>query len=588
MNLAGIMHRPDSEMAYVVNEQTVNIRLRTAKDDIVNVELLAGDPYSLRSLPTDEKFYQVPKQMTKIMSDGISDFWQVTVTEPKRRLAYAFLVTDMLGIQKIYSDKGFFKVADADLMDMNFYFRMPFFQTIDQYNAPEWVTDTVWYQIFPERFANGDASNDPTGTKSWDSTDHPGREDFYGGDLQGILDHLDHLQDLGVSGIYLNPIFQAPSNHKYDTQDYMTVDPHFGDAKLFKQLVQAAHERGMRVMLDAVFNHIGDKSIQWQDVLKNGQASPYANWFHIREFPATYTPTDNFEFAADATYDTFDYTPHMPKLNTSNPEVVDYLLNIATYWVKEFDIDAWRLDVANEIDHHFWRKFHDAMMSLKPDFYILGEIWHTSQSWLVGDEFTAVMNYSYTGAILQYFLDNESADTLVQKMSHQLMLYRDATNRMMFNTLDSHDTPRLMTLAHEDKQLAKSILAFTFMQPGVPSIYYGTEYGMTGENDPDDRKPMVWQPELQDHDLYDFMQKLVQVRRQNIAKLSDDKITFDVIGDRQIRLTREDNQTRIVGVFNNGTADLTVERPATILLKTNQSETQLAPNDFIIWTEPVR
>ena len=588
MNLAGIMHRPDSEMAYVVNEQTVNIRLRTAKDDIVNVELLAGDPYSLRSLPIDEKFYQVPKQMTKIMSDGISDFWQVTVTEPKRRLAYAFLVTDMLGIQKIYSDKGFFKVADADLMDMNFYFRMPFFQTIDQYNAPEWVTDTVWYQIFPERFANGDVSNDPVGTKSWDSTDHPGREDFYGGDLQGILEHLDHLQELGVSGIYLNPIFQAPSNHKYDTQDYMTVDPHFGDAKLFKQLVQAAHERGIRVMLDAVFNHIGDKSMQWQDVLKNGQASPYANWFHIREFPATYTPTDNFEFAADATYDTFDYTPHMPKLNTSNPEVVDYLLNIATYWVKEFDIDAWRLDVANEIDHHFWRKFHDAMMALKPDFYILGEIWHTSQSWLVGDEFTAIMNYSYTGAILQYFLENESADTLVQKMSHQLMLYRDATNRMMFNTLDSHDTPRLMTLAHEDKQLAKSILAFTFMQPGVPSIYYGTEYGMTGENDPDDRKPMVWQPELQDHDLYDFMQKLVQVRRQNIAKLSDDKITFDVIGDRQIRLTREDNQTRIVGVFNNGTADLTVEQPATILLKTNQSETQLAPNDFIIWTEPVR
>ncbi|TGE51621.1 glycoside hydrolase family 13 protein [Weissella confusa] len=588
MNLAGIMHRPDSEMAYVVNEQTVNIRLRTAKDDIVNVELLAGDPYSLRSLPTDEKFYQVPKQMTKIMSDGISDFWQVTVTEPKRRLAYAFLVTDMLGIQKIYSDKGFFKVADADLMDMNFYFRMPFFQTIDQYNAPEWVTDTVWYQIFPERFANGDASNDPTGTKPWRSTDHPGREDFYGGDLQGILDHLDHLQDLGVSGIYLNPIFQAPSNHKYDTQDYMTVDPHFGDAKLFKQLVQAAHERGIRVMLDAVFNHIGDKSMQWQDVLKNGQASPYANWFHIREFPATYTPTDNFEFAADATYDTFDYTPHMPKLNTSNPEVVDYLLNIATYWVKEFDIDAWRLDVANEIDHHFWRKFHDAMMALKPDFYILGEIWHTSQSWLVGDEFTAVMNYSYTGAILQYFLENESADTLVQKMSHQLMLYRDATNRMMFNTLDSHDTPRLMTLAHEDKQLAKSILAFTFMQPGVPSIYYGTEYGMTGENDPDDRKPMVWQPELQDHDLYDFMQKLVQVRRQDIAKLSDDKIIFDVIGERQIRLTREDNQKRIVGVFNNGTTDLMVEQPVTILLKTNQSETQLAPNDFIIWTEPVR
>ena len=360
--------------------------------------------------------------------------------------------------------------------------------------------------------------------------------------------------------MYFNPIFKAPSNHKYDTQDYYQIDPHFGDAKLFKKLVEQAHQRGMRVMLDAVFNHIGDQSPMWQDVLKNGQDSKYADWFHINRFPVTYTPTDNFEFAKDATYDTFDYTPHMPKLNTANPKVQDWLLDIAGYWVREFDIDAWRLDVANEIDHHFWRRFHNEMLTLKDDFYILGEIWHSAQPWLNGDEFTGVMNYDYTGAIINHFIKHElSSQGLVDRLSHQLMLYRDQTNAMMFNVLDSHDTARIMTLANEDDQLVRQTLAFTFLQPGSPSIYYGTEYGMTGGNDPDCRKPMNWYPDAKAIAMHDFVRDLIKWRKEHWQLIAQGTIELTALNDNQgVVIKRRRNNQQLVAVFNTSSEPLQV------------------------------
>jgi cyclomaltodextrinase / maltogenic alpha-amylase / neopullulanase len=309
--------------------------------------------------------------------------------------------------------------------------------------TPEWVKSTIWYQIFPERFANGNHDNDPAGVKIWNSADHPTREDFYGGDLQGVIDHLDHLVDLGINGLYLCPIFKAHSNHKYDTIDYLEIDQDFGDKETFRRLVQEAHKRGIKVMLDAVFNHMGDLSPQWQDVLENGADSHFADWFHVNKFPATYNETADFEHATDITYDTFAFTPHMPKLNTANPDVQKYLLQVATYWIDQFDIDAWRLDVANEVDHHFWHEFATACRAQKKDFYILGEIWHSSQSWLNGDQFDAVMNYAYTDAILNYFIFKQTDfETLQDQINSQLVLYRDPINEVQFNVLDSHDTPR--------------------------------------------------------------------------------------------------------------------------------------------------
>lgn len=561
MNLAGIYHRPESEMAYLYSKDVMHIRLKTAKGDISQADLLHGDPYSLSSRPDLPKFYTQPMPMKKLYSDGVYDYWQAAVTEPQKRLAYAFEVTDQNGSRIIYSDQGFIQPTDQrKLNDADTYFRMPYFQDIDAFHAPKWVEQTVWYQIFPERFANGDSTNDPQDTKPWNPNEHPRRQDFYGGDLQGVIDHLDYLKQLGVNGLYFNPIFKAPSNHKYDTQDYYQIDPHFGDAKLFKKLVEQAHQRGMRVMLDAVFNHIGDQSPMWQDVLKNGQDSKYADWFHINRFPVTYTPTDNFEFAKDATYDTFDYTPHMPKLNTANPKVQDWLLDIAGYWVREFDIDAWRLDVANEIDHHFWRRFHNEMLTLKDDFYILGEIWHSAQPWLNGDEFTGVMNYDYTGAIINHFIKHElSSQGLVDRLSHQLMLYRDQTNAMMFNVLDSHDTARIMTLANEDDQLVRQTLAFTFLQPGSPSIYYGTEYGMTGGNDPDCRKPMNWYPDAKAMAMHDFVRDLIKWRKEHWQLIAQGTIELTALNDNQgVVIKRRLNNQQLIAVFNTSSEPLQV------------------------------
>ncbi|WP_132981524.1 glycoside hydrolase family 13 protein [Pediococcus pentosaceus] len=585
MNFAAIYHRPESEMAFLDDPQTMHIRLRTAKGDIKTVQLLHGDPYSLRSLASIKPpFYMTPTPMKKILSDDLYDYWQIAVTEPKKRLAYAFDITSADGIRTVYTDRGYIQPDDhGALEDLNTYFRMPFFQEIDMFHSSEWVKNTVWYQIFPERFANGDRSNDPIGTKKWNASDHPGRQDFYGGDLQGVLDHLDHLQKLGVNGIYFNPLFKAPSNHKYDTEDYYQIDPHFGNAALFKEVVTQAHQRGIHVMLDAVFNHIGDKSLQWQDVLKNGQRSKYAGWFHINKFPATYTPTKNFEFTTDATYDTFDYTPHMPKLNTANPAVQEYLLGIAKYWIKEFDIDAWRLDVANEIDHHFWKRFHKETTALKPDFYILGEIWHTSQAWLNGDEFSGVMNYSYTGAILDHFINHRiSAEQMIDHLSNQLMKYRDQTNQMMFNVLDSHDTARIMTQARGNRDLVKETFAFTFLQPGTPSIYYGTEYGMDGDNDPDCRKPMNWVPDDDGQDMFTFFKKLVALRRNNADLIEGGMVVLKALRTGLVEISRMGAGKVLTGIFNTTNLPIKCLSTGRLLLSQGVQDHQLMPNGFVI------
>lgn len=585
MNFAAIYHRPESEMAFLGDPQTMHIRLRTAKGDIKTVQLLHGDPYSLRSLASIKPpFYTTPTPMKKILSDDLYDYWQIAVTEPKKRLAYAFDITSVDGIRTVYTDHGYIQPDDHEaLEDLNTYFRMPFFQEIDMFHSSEWVKNTVWYQIFPERFANGDRSNDPIGTKKWNASDHPGRQDFYGGDLQGVLDHLNHLQKLGVNGIYFNPLFKAPSNHKYDTEDYYQIDPHFGNAALFKEVVTQAHQRGIHVMLDAVFNHIGDKSLQWQDVLKNGQRSKYAGWFHVNKFPATYTPTKNFEFTPDATYDTFDYTPHMPKLNTANPAMQEYLLEIAKYWIKEFDIDAWRLDVANEIDHHFWKRFHKETTALKPDFYILGEIWHTSQAWLNGDEFSGVMNYSYTGAILDHFINHRiSAEQMIDHLSNQLMKYRDQTNQMMFNVLDSHDTARIMTQARGNRNLVKETFAFTFLQPGTPSIYYGTEYGMDGDNDPDCRKPMNWVPDDDGQDMFTFFKKLVALRRNNADLIEGGMVVLKVLPTGLVEISRMGAGKVLTGIFNTTNLPIKCLSTGRLLLSQGVQDHQLMPNGFVI------
>lgn len=553
MEYAAIHHQPFSSDAYSYDGRTVHIKIRTKKGDADHIRLIWGDPYeynvgrwSANELP-----------MRKIAATEMHDYWFAEVVPPFRRLQYAFVVTDHHE-DIFFGSSGVCPYNEKTLETIHYYFKLPFVHEADTFQAPEWAKSTVWYQIFPERFANGREDLSPENVLPWGSKD-PDVNDFFGGDLQGIVDKLDYVEDLGVNGIYLTPIFSAPSNHKYDTLDYYSIDPHFGDPELFRTLVSQIHQRGMRIMLDAVFNHIGSAFPQWQDVVKNGAQSRYKDWFHIHSFPVT-----------EGNYDTFAFTPDMPKLHTANPEVQRYLLDIALYWIREFDIDGWRLDVANEVDHAFWKTFKQAVSAEKPDIYILGEIWHSSEPWLRGDEFHAVMNYPFTEPMIEYFADRAiPASRMAHRLNAHLMNGMKQVNEVMFNLLDSHDTKRLLTRCRNDEKKARALLAFMFAQTGSPCIYYGTEIGLDGENDPLCRKCMVWDKEKQNQEMHTFMKRLIALRKQESTVLTEGTLEWNLLDDQNnfIRFSRTLDEKKLIYFFNQGDAarhvslqDLNIER----------------------------
>ena len=580
MELTAIYHRPESEYAYLYKEGQVHIRIRTKKEDIKKIVLHYGDPFIFI-----EDSYEDVKEMVKVTSDALFDYWQVAVSVRFARLQYLFELEDKEGQSILYGDKGFTDNSPENLALEGNGFKLPYIHEIDGCQVPDWVSKTVWYQIFPERFANGNVGLSPEGVLDWDSSIRPKTTDFFGGDLQGIIDHLDYLQELGITGLYLCPIFESPSNHKYNTTDYFEIDRHFGDKETFRQLVEQAHLRGMKVMVDAVFNHIGDQSAQWQDVLKHGEKSVYRDWFHIQEFPVT---NDKLVNPKELPYHTFAFASYMPKLNTANPEVKDYLLSVSTYWIEHFDIDAWRLDVANEVDHQFWRDFRKAVLAKKPDLYILGEVWHTSQPWLNGDEFHAVMNYPLSDSIKDYFLRGcKKTSQFIAEINCQSMYYKQQISEVMFNLLDSHDTERILTTAQGDIQLVKSALAFLFLQRGTPCIYYGTELELGGGMDPDCRRVMPWDRVSSSNDMLNFMKNLIQLRKDVADIIQHGKFTLEEIAPDVLALDWEYDHQAIRAVFNQSNENYLLDRDSSDLVSHCQTDDQqfaILPKGFVVYS----
>ncbi|WP_238653259.1 alpha-glycosidase [Paenibacillus piscarius] len=519
MLLEAVYHRPRLNWSYAYDHNTIHLRLRAKKGDLTEVYAWAGDKYAW-----DTTKELIP--MTLFTSDNMFDYWECESVPLYRRLKYGFLLQQ--GNERIWmTESEFQKERPAT---PNRLFEFPYISRGDVFTPPAWVKDAVFYQIFPERFANGDPSLNPENVEPWGGTPRP--DNFFGGDLQGVIDHLDHLTELGITGIYFTPIFTATTNHKYDTEDYMQVDPHFGDVATLKRLVDACHERGIRVLLDAVFNHSGRTFAPFVDVLEKGEASEYKNWFHIREYPLQVV--NNIP-----TYDAFAFEPLMPKLNTEHPEVKEYLLKVAEFWIKEVGIDGWRLDVANEVDHEFWRDFRKVVKRANPEAYILGEIWHESAPWLEGDKFDAVMNYPFTDAVLDFFVNGTlDAEGFAGLIGRQLSRYPLQASEVAFNLLDSHDTPRLLTLAGGDKHKMKLAALFQFTFMGTPCIYYGDEIGMDGAGDPDCRKCMEWNPERQDRDLFAFYRKLIDIRSAHPA-LRTGRFSFLEAGPQGSKLAYE-------------------------------------------------
>lgn len=379
------------------------------------------------------------------------------------------------------------------------------------FTTPEWVKHAVFYQIFPDRFANGDPSNDPENVSPWGTA--PSQHNFMGGDLQGIIDHLDYLVDLGITALYLNPIFQASSNHKYNTFDYFQIDPHFGDLATFHRFIAAAHDRGIRVILDGVFNHCGRGFFAFHDILENGTFSPYTKWFHIDRYPLY--PYDGDQPAG---YQSWWGFRSLPKFNTDHLPVRRYLLHVARYWIEQ-GADGWRLDVPNEIaDAEFWREFRTVVKSANPDAYIVGEIWHDATPWLDGTQFDAVMNYVFRDLCRDFFArDRFQADSFGTGIDHLLQLYRRDITDVQLNLLGSHDTVRFLTEA--DGDTARMCLAILFQMtfPGAPCIYYGDDVGLQGGPDPHCRSCFPWEAAAWNRTLLDWTRQCIALRHAHTA-----------------------------------------------------------------------
>ncbi len=414
--------------------------------------------------------------------------------------------------------------------------------------TPEWVQDAIFYQIFPDRFARSErVSKAGLNLEAWDSP--PSIHGFKGGDLRGVTEHLDYLQDLGVNALYFTPVFASPANHRYHTYDYFNVDPLLGGNDALRELLDSAHGRSMRIVLDGVFNHAGRGFWQFHHTLENGAASPYRDWFYFDEdhllgrkhWGAYPSPEERLAIQREGSLRAIGYQgwwnmPELPKFDTQTPAVRDFIFRVAEHWI-DFGIDGWRLDVPGEIDDDsFWREFRQRVRSRNPGAYLVGELWHDARRWLQGDQFDASMNYLVTTALLG-FLTGEHLDLgetlraggyqgyvqkldvhgFAERIDSYLTLYAPEITRVELNLLDSHDTPRFLTCASGDLNSLKLALTFLLSYPGAPCVFYGDEIGVQGRQDPDCRKSFPWDESGWNGELRGFTKNLIWLRRNRGA-----------------------------------------------------------------------
>ena len=440
-------------------------------------------------------------------------------------------------------------------------------------DIPAWVRDAVFYQVFADRFASSARVVKPGALEPWDAL--PTMHGFKGGDLLGVAEHLGYLEDLGVNAIYLTPIFASASNHRYHTYDYLAVDPLLGGNAALRELLDAAHDRGMRVILDGVFNHTGRGFWPFHHVLETGAASPYTGWFHLDEaalgagrpllaYPPPGTPSTALG------YEAWWGLPALPKLNTDEPQVREYLFGVAEHWLR-FGIDGWRLDVPTEIDDEaFWREFRERCRAVRPDAYLVGEIWSVAQEWLRGDRFDALMNYPLAEAILGFAggsalnleivlghheyagsVRRTSGDAFASRVMELAAAYEPSVVASQLNLLGSHDAPRMRTVLGGDVARVRLAILLQATLPGAPCIYYGDEIGLVGGNDPGCRGSFPWDETRWEPGLRDTVRALLHLRSAEPG-LRDSQLTLVGTAEWAVAFERGSGAARFVVAVNAG------------------------------------
>lgn len=534
-----------------VDGSTCLITLRTRKGDVESVDAVVNG-----------------KRMSAALdhSDELYDFYRAEFAwNKKSNLNYNFEIKDGSTVKTLR-----YNVNAAQFK--------PF-------DVPSWVEHSVIYQIFPDRFDNGDPSNDPKGVTPWNGAPTYGNR--FGGDVAGVEKHVAYLKSLGVNAVYFNPIFKSPSNHRYEADDYMKVDPEFGTNAEFARLTKDLKQNGIATILDFAFNHTSIRTAQFGDLAKNGNNSEFKNWYFPKKYPVI--PNE------PSTYEAWFGFASMPKLNTVNPATTNYLLKVCQYWLHDVGVQGMRLDVANEVDPRFWRVMRPYVKSINPNNWIVGEIWGDGNPWLKGDQFDSVMNYQFREAAIRFIAHNtDDASQFAANLVRVDKSYAPQVSRNMMNLLSSHDTPRFLTECGGDRDLAKLGAAIQFTWVGEPSIYYGEELGMEGGKDPDNRRGMEWSKATLDNDILNCYRKLIQTRHRTKAFaegkaefLFSDKEggVFDRVGysdaaivlfnrsnhDKQFQIRVPTAVARLAkrGLFDafSGTGYSAPERPLIVILK---------------------
>lgn len=543
-----ILHEQKSLFFDLLSDGRTALRLRTNKNDVESC-----------ALETSQSHFP----MFLYGSDDYFDYYRVAV-KLKPGEKYFFLAEDGGKTYAYQKEKPFI-------------YKPP----IKHFFTPDWAKNAIFYQIFPNSFADGDPNNNPVGSTPWryeplyHQSGPQGFDAYYGGDIEGVIQKINHLKELGISAIYFNPIFKAQSTHKYNTGDYMQIDPSFGNEEIFQELLKESHKNGIKIVLDGVFNHTGSAFFAFQDLIKNQQESKYKDWYFVKGWPV-------IKDGKPLNYEAWFGFGEIPKLNVLNPETKKYLLDVARKWGK-FGMDGWRLDVPNEVPHAYWKEFRKIVKEINPRAYIVGEIWDNASPWLKGDEFDAVMNYRFRAACLEFFAGyshnkddalNESLKQVVdtkslywqqkvaefktsisaEEFDKQLgkirIDYPDEAHNAMLNLLDSHDRYRFLMLFPENIPAYKLAVFFQMTYPGAPCIYYGSEVGMEGGRDPDCRRAMIWDAAQWNLEIYNHYKAMTEMRNKHSALRTGDFHTV-YAKEKQYAFLREDEKEKVLVMLNN-------------------------------------
>lgn len=545
-----------SEFAFALDDTHYIFRLRTGKGEAESVRFYYAD----RAVMTP-KLQFAPLPMEKFRTDRYFDWYEIRLETRFERIAYYFELQN--GVETLFYYGDCYEMAGTPTRAD--YFQLPFNHRADRFAAPAWTRDAVVYNIFPDSFAAGKRLA-PNGAP-------PCR----GGTVRGVTENLDYIASLGFNCIYLNPIFAARSYHRYDTLDYYRIDPHMGAEDDLRDLVRRAHALGIRVILDGVFNHVSSDHPFFRDVLEKGRASRYYSCFYA--LPETPRLPAAGELPG---YTCFSYVADMPKTNTADPFLRQYFCDIGAYWVRKFDVDGWRLDVANELDDGFLRAFRASVKAAKSDALIVGEVWENAAHYLGGDMLDSAMNYDFRRYCRRFFAEQTvDAETFDTNVSTLQLRYNENALFAQLNLLDSHDVSRFLSLCGGKTERMELAVLLQMTFPGMPCVFYGDEKGLCGESEPEYRRPMAWDASSPLEEVY---RRMIALRKTHPA-LRYGSFHTELACGGVYRYSRVWNGTKITVAMNLGAEPVKAEKRGTLLLKKGENRDIIGAWEYEVWEE---